>query len=56
MSGRFSYSALRDSNAALSRCENIHGTDAAVLVPHDQALSAVLMSLRAASSGVVLRL
>jgi hypothetical protein len=33
----------------------MQGTDAAVLVPHDHALRALMRSVRADSSGVVLR-
>jgi hypothetical protein len=53
-SSRFSCSALRASNCALPSEENMHGTDASVLVPHDQTLRK-LSTPRAASSGVVSR-
>ena len=53
-SSRFSCSAWRFSNAALPSEENMQGTEASVLVPHDQTLRK-LRTPRAASSGVVSR-
>ncbi|MNV92591.1 hypothetical protein D3C71_1872050 [compost metagenome] len=54
-STRLSKLADRPSYPLRPRCENMQGTDAAVLVPHDHASCALMRSLRAASKGVVLR-